>query len=264
MIINKPQKAAYGESMFLVDYKSRIKGAIKKVPGSHFFLKKPEDPRCQFGKISFSQTGEDLIIDYIFNLRGLKYPSYVDIGANHPFYLNNTALFYLKGCRGINIEANPSLIEQFNKFRGEDINLNFGVGVADDIELDFFVLNDPTLSTFSMDEVERFLETKKYSFVETRKIKIYTLDSLLKRYFAAKSPDFISIDVEGLDFEIVKTIDFEFYKPKLICTESHDYSPTGSGKRRKELIEFIISKGYHEYADTGLNSIFVRNDFWFI
>lgn len=241
-----------------------IKETLKKIGNINSPSKTVDSQKVQLGKLSFAQSGEDLIIDYIFMLRGIDRPTYIDIGANHPFYLSNTALFYLKGCRGINIEANPVLLQPFNDFRRGDINLNCGVGVTDEVELDFFILNDPTLSTFSASEVEKFLKTRKYSLIETKKIKIFTIGFLLKKYFNGKSPDFISIDVEGLDFEIVKTINFDLYKPKLICVESHDYSPIGSGRRREELIKYIISKGYYEYADTGLNSIFVRNDFWFI
>src|SRR5215211_2513715 len=102
-------------------------------------------------KISYSQCGEDLLIQYLFNLRGIPKPSYIDIGANDPFFLSNTAIFYKKGCRGINIEANPLLIKNFKLHRPEDINLNIGVGPKDD-ELNFFIINHPTLSTFSKQE----------------------------------------------------------------------------------------------------------------
>lgn len=218
----------------------------------------------QFGKLSFSQSGEDLIIDYIFQLRGLSNPSYLDIGANHPFYLSNTALLYSKGCRGINVEADPSLIKKFHDFRKEDINLNIGVGTVDGQELDFYIFNDPTLNTFSKTEAENYLETEKYYILETKKIKTYTLGYLIKHYNNNISPDFISIDVEGFDFDIIKSIDFTSIKPKVICIEAYDYSSVGAGRYREELINYIVSNGYYEYADTGLNSILVEETFWFI
>ena len=80
---------------------------------------------------SYSQCGEDLLVQYIFNLRGIQKPSYIDIGANHPYFLSNTALFYEKGSRGINIEANPQLAENFKTHRPEDINLNIGIDSID-------------------------------------------------------------------------------------------------------------------------------------
>lgn len=240
--------------------KQFIKKAILHQPGSDSSKSMIE----QFGKLSFSQSGEDLIIDYIFQLRGITQPSYIDIGANHPYYLSNTALFYAKGCRGINVEPDPDLIKSFNEFRSEDINLNIGVGTINEQELDFFSFNDPTLNTFSQAEAERYLKTGKYHIVQTKKIKTYTLEYLFRNYSGNSTPDFISIDVEGLDFAIVKTINFHVYRPKVICVEAYDYSSTGAGRRREELISYIISKNYYEYADTGLNSILVEKDFWFV
>ena len=78
----------------------------------------------KYQQISFSQCGEDLIIQYIFNSIGIKNPSYIDIGAHHPFYLNNTAIFSLTGSIGVNIEADPKLINRFRKLRQRDLNLN--------------------------------------------------------------------------------------------------------------------------------------------
>jgi FkbM family methyltransferase len=218
----------------------------------------------KFGKTSFSQLGEDLIIDHIFNLRGISYPSYIDIGANHPFSLSNTALFYMKGCRGINVEPDPNLIENFYTFRSNDINLNFGLGKSDGIELDFFILNEPTLNTFSKSELDCYIRTGKYHLLETQKLKIYSFEYLIKNYSNNTVPDFISIDVEGFDFEIIKSINFDLYRAKVICIEAYDYSPIGCGRRREQMLDYIKSKDYCQYADTGLNAIFVSNEFWYI
>lgn len=106
-------------------------------------------------------------------------------------------------------------------------------------------------------------KTGKYKIVETRKITTYTLSKLLEQYCENSLPDLFCIDVEGLDFDVVKTIDFDLFRPKVICIESHDYSVTGTGKRRDDLIDCITAQNYHEYADTGLNSIFVEKKFWF-
>jgi FkbM family methyltransferase len=242
---------------------SNFKNILRKIVRFPASAQEITDFSQEFRQISFAQSGEDLIIDYIFKLRGISHPSYIDIGANHPFYLSNTAHFYLKGCRGINVEANPNLIIDFTKFRDKDINLNCGVGVREE-KLDFFIISDPTLSTFSQPEAEAVTKTGKYSIVENKKIKTYTIEHLLKTYCQGNLPDFLSIDVEGFDFEIIKTIDFDFYKPKVICVESHNYSPIGAGTKREYLIDYIVSKNYHEYADTGLNSILVEKSFWFV
>jgi FkbM family methyltransferase len=239
--------------------RSLIEKVSKKV---HFFKVKSsaETPAC---KQSFSQCGEDVLVQYIFNLRGLKNPSYIDIGANDPFFINNTAIFYKSGSRGINIEANNSLIEKFRIHRPEDQNLNIGIG-SKECELDFYILNDPTLSTFSRVEANTITATGKYWVTEVQRKQIYTIDKVLEEYNDGLFPDFFSLDVEGMDFEILKSIDFHRHHPKVICVEAAEYSPIGAGDRRSDLINFLVSKGYYEYANTNLNAIMVKNEFWFI
>jgi hypothetical protein len=113
-----------------------------------------------FKKVSYAQCGEDLIIQCIFNLRGIDKPSYIDIGANHPFFISNTRLFYEKGCRGINIEANPDLLGDFMKYRPRDINLNVGI-YENEAELDFYIMKDNTLSTFSKADYDLMVSNGK-------------------------------------------------------------------------------------------------------
>ncbi len=211
---------------------------------------------------SYSQCGEDIIVDYVFKLRGVVKPTYIDIGAHHPYFLNNTALFYNRGCRGINIEANPQLAENFNIYRPDDININMGID-SELGEKDFYLMLDNTLSTFSKDECN-YLISKGKQFIETKKIKLTTISNILENYFNKQFPDFMSIDVEGMDFQILKSIDYEKASPKIICVEAAEYSPIGAGARRTELIDFLAAKGYYEYANTNLNAIMVRKDFWFI
>jgi hypothetical protein len=67
-----------------------------------------------------------------------------------------------------------------------------------------------------------------------------------------------------LDYKILQSIDFGTQYPKVICVEAAEYSPIGAGARRSELIDFLVSKGYYEYANTNLNAIMVKNEFWYI
>ncbi len=233
-----------------------------------FSQKESKDDSQRFVKSSFSQCGEDLIIKYIFYLKGVKKPSYLDIGAHHPYYLNNTALFYLKGSRGINIEANPNLIQLFHKHRGADVNLNIGIGPSNS-ELDFYVFKDSTLSTFSAEEREKMVMfgkdtgQSKYQLLETIKVSVKTVEEVLNEYASGIMPDLLTIDVEGLDYQILQSIDFSVYRPKVICVEISEHSPTGRGARITQLASLIESLGYFEYATTNLNSIFIEEQFWF-
>ena len=212
-------------------------------------------------KASFSQCGEDLIVDYIFKLRDIGMPSYIDIGAHDPYYLNNTAIFYQRGCRGINIEANPHLMENFDQNRAEDLNINIGISDQEG-ELDFYIMKDNTLSTFSKSEYDFMIENGK-DLLQIEKIRLTTIKAILEKYCKGIFPDFLSLDVEGMDLRIIQSIDFSRSSPKVICVEAAEYSPIGAGARRTELLDFLVTKGYYEYGNTNLNAILVKRDFWF-
>ena len=212
-------------------------------------------------KKSFSQSGEDIIVSQIFKLREIFLPSYLDIGANDPFLINNTARLYKKGSRGINIEANPTLFHRFEKYRPLDINLNVGIGNAE-AEMDFYIMNDDTLSTFSRALAESLHSSGK-PIKEKISIQLTTISKILSKYANNIFPDFLSLDVEGLDLQILKSIDYTKSWPKVICVEIAEYSSKGVGRRNDEIANFLISKGYYEYANTNLNAIMVKDEFWF-
>lgn len=217
--------------------------------------------RDSYSTRSYSQCGEDILVDYVFRLRGIEKPSYIDIGANHPFAINNTARFYERGCRGVNIDPNPASIQLFNEHRPKDINLN--VGISDKAgESDFFVMEDDRLSTFSPNELNHLVSNGQ-TRAGVAKVKLMTLPDVIEKYCEGIFPDFMSLDVEGMELTILHSIDFEHRFPKVICVEIAEYSPVGAGKRRVELVEFLLSKDYYEYANTNLNSIMVQNQFWF-
>lgn len=218
-------------------------------------------PRNKFQKISYSQTGEDLIVDFIFNQIGIKRPSYIDIGAHHPEYLNNTALFYKNGSRGINIEPDPNLFKEFIKYRKQDINLNLGISNTA-AEMDFFIMNVPTLNTFSSEEALKYQQEGNYKVKEIKKINVETISNILSKYYNNAFPDFLTIDAEGIDEIVLKSIDYNSNYPIVICTETISFSDSGKGKKNTEIINFLESKGYLLYADTYINSIFVRKENW--
>jgi FkbM family methyltransferase len=215
----------------------------------------------KFKKISFSQTGEDLIVKYIFDNLGIHNPSYIDIGAHHPYYISNTALFYKSGCRGINVEPDPTLFKEFLKFRKEDININVGIGNCDS-ELDFYIISASTLNTFSKEEAEKYSKQGNYTIKSIEKIKVRTLTAILNDFSNGLFPQFLSIDAEGVDEIIIKEIDFEKNFPIVICIETISFSTSGNGIKNSALIDYLVDKGYMVYADTNINTIFVKESFW--
>lgn len=215
------------------------------------------------GHKSFSQCGEDLIIHFICNHMGLTRPSYLDLGAHHPSYLNNTNIFYRSGSRGINVEADPTLINKFYNARRQDINLNVGVAPeGSSEELDFYLMTQPTMNTFSGVEAHRIDSETKIKIKKIIKLPVRTVEDILGEYWSAKFPDILSVDIEGLDAIVINSLlGFSIEaRPSVICIETIEYAENTIPSKKSEMIEFIKSLGYFLYADTWINSIFVRED----
>ena len=223
------------------------------------FLEKKPSPVSY--KTSFSQSGEDVIIEYLFGLRKVTLPSFIDIGGYDPVYGNNTYKFYLKGSTGVNIDADPIAIDKFNQVRINDININIGVGARNGV-LPFYILEESSLNTFSESELKELLLSGQ-KLKNTLKIPVMLINEIFEKYFHDKACDLLSVDAEGLDLDIMKSLDFKKYSPKVVCIESINYTPDGTGTKRLDLCSFIESKGYYEYANTNINSIFVNRNWWF-
>lgn len=213
-----------------------------------------------YKKISYSQCGEDLLIQYIFDGLKISNPTYLDIGAYDPYRFSNTAIFYKQNSRGVNIEPDPIRFENLAKARKNDINLNIGISDFEG-ELDFYVMSESTLSSFS-EETANNLQNQGYLVVDKKKVRVSTINEVLKSYCNDKFPDFLSIDVEGLDERIIKSIDYTKSTPIVICIETISFSNDGRGVKNKEIISFLESKGYMVFADTNVNTIFVKREVW--
>ncbi len=195
---------------------------------------------------SYSQCGEDILIDKL--LRNKRKGFYVDIGAYDPTRFSNTKRFYLRGWKGINIEPDPTRAVNFNVSRPKDINLNLGIANKKG-ELKFYIFNPSTLSTFSRHKAEDY-QKQGFELKKTSKIKVDRLSNILKKY-CKKSIDFFSIDTEGFDVEVLKSYDWDKFKPKVICIESSN----------KEIDRILSTFGYKKIYQTDVNSIFYYGKF---
>ena len=205
-------------------------------------------------RVSFSQMGEDVIIQWMLGMCGITdKPRYLDIGAHDPEFLSNTAMFYLLGARGINIEPDPDLFKAFQRQRPEDINLNIGIGDAPG-SFDFFRMAEPVLNTFSEAEALRISREQGINVVERIKVEVRTIRDVLDQLNF--KPDFMSIDVEGYDLAILQSYDFEKHRPAIICAETIEFSTTQQQNKNTDIIAFIESKEYFSFVDTRINTIF--------
>lgn len=211
-------------------------------------------------QVSFAQCGEDLIVKYLFNSLGIKYPTYIDIGTNEPIKGNNTYLFYTKKSSSVCIEPDISLVKKIKKERPKDIILNVGIAMDENEKAIFYYFDGKysAWNTFSESEAnKRSIESGipfSTTYVELRKV-----NTIIEKYFNGKV-NFISIDVEGLDLEILKSIDFEKYQPEIICVETISFSLINNVIKDKNIIDFMLGNNYIVYADTNINTIFCRKD----
>lgn len=213
-------------------------------------------------QLIYSQAGEDLILANLFYKRNIVRPTYLDIGANDPQYISNTFYFYMRGSSGVCIEPNPKLSKKIKRVRERDTVLNIGIGVDDRAEADFYLFPDYAhgLSTFSREDAQYWedigmAQIGKIKYERIIKVPLQTINNVIKAHFSS-APDFINIDVEGLDLQILRTLDFNLYSPIAICVETLYYDGQQKEHKRNEVAEFLETKGYSLYADTHINSIF--------
>lgn len=212
----------------------------------------------EFAQPSFAQQGEDLIIYNLFqNHLKINKPSYIDIGAYHPIYSNNTFLLYLQGSRGVLVEPNPAYTKLLKSIRKEDTVLNIGIGITDEKEADYYVFNKSSqLNTFSKERADKYIEEYGPNVLkEVLKMPLVNINEVLEQNFT-KGPNLFSIDVEGLDLDILKTLDFGRFRPDLFCVESSEF---GTFKINNEVSDFMQTNGYTICASTYVNTIFVDN-----
>ena len=207
------------------------------------------------GRMSFAQEGEDLILyNLLHDVLRLENPSYLDIGAGDPVLGNNTYALYGTGSRGVLVEPNPTLIEKLKSVRPGDVVVNAGVGVKDAGEADYYVIRGQwPLNTFSLEVVAILRKQYKEDPVEkVIKMPLIQINRLIAEHFQT-APDLLSIDIEGMDLDVLKSMDFKAHRPAAICAEtkkpweSHDSTA---------MARFLRTKGYVPCAGSLYNTIF--------
>ena len=221
----------------------------------NFLVKIRNNYFCGYALKSYSQEGEDIILKRFFD--GQVDGFYVDVGAHHPKRFSNTYLFYRKGWRGINIDAMPNSMVQFNRIRPRDINIE--KPISDKVEiLTYYAFNEPALNGFSKEISLLRNELKDYQIESTKELTTTTLQQILDDYLPEdKEIDFLSIDVEGLDMQVLRSIDLEKQAPRMILVEilQTNYLEVFDNEINKYLTNF----NYSIYAKSG-NTVFFKKD----
>jgi FkbM family methyltransferase len=146
---------------------------------------------------------------------------------------------------------------KLKKYRPLDINLNIGISKKENIA-SYFRFNNNTLNTFSQKEKTSYLKSG-YSLIDTLKIQCKTLDYLFKNYVKNNEVDFLSLDSEGTELDILKSNDWKINRPKFLIVETIKHKPLI--KCAGKISKFLYSKNYFLFADTFINSIYISKEY---
>ena len=189
----------------------------------------------EFGQQSFSEFGEDVVLFAWLDTLRLRTPGgfYVDVGAHHPRFLSTTYLLRkLLGWRGMNIEADPNLFKAFEQECPECVNLQMAVGGRARMDT-LTIYNYPGVNTMSETLRQRQADNPHLTIDSTIEIPVVPINNVLEEYLP-KDAQFrvLSIDVEGLDFEVIEAFDFNRWRPNLVLIEDFEMDLRDAGKSR--------------------------------
>jgi FkbM family methyltransferase len=201
--------------------------------------------------VSYAQNREDVLLNRLFP----ECPSgfYIDVGACHPIIHSVTRLFYERGWHGINIEPVPSLSEMLAHDRQRDINLRIGLSNREGMFTLYECVTEVGLSTFSEEQAED-LGRKGFEFAE-HSIAVMTLARVCEQY-AVRTIDFLKIDVECHEREVLEGADWSRYRPRVVLVEATRPGTTIPSYEHWEPL--LLAADYLFAFFDGLNRYYVR------
>jgi len=211
-------------------------------------------------KKSYAMDCED--VESIKYLNKKNNGFYVDVGANHPIKFSNTHLLYKNNWQGINLDINEFSIDLFNFMRPMDTNLHQAVSnINGEIEI-YFQKPFSFLNTTDYDHAKIHFNND----FRKKKIKCNTLNFILSHSkYKEREIDFLNIDVEGAELNILKGLNFVIYRPKVICIEILGFDKYDTKKeieiKKNEVYIFLLKNGYKKVWSNShfMSHIFINN-----
>jgi FkbM family methyltransferase len=167
--------------------------------------------------ISYAQNFEDVMLNRVFRDRDAGF--YVDVGAADPAHLSVTKAFYDRGWTGINVEPHPELFKKLAEQRPRDINVNCGAGTSEG-ETTLYEFPDLEWSSLAP-EVSRAAPGRPGPIAQ-RQVAVTTLTAILDKHAGGRTIDFLKIDVEGWEKDVLQGTDLKRYRPTIILLEAVD------------------------------------------
>ncbi len=206
---------------------------------------------------SYSQDGEDMVLRALLEHLPKDYRGFfVDVGAHHPVRFSNTYHFYRKGWRGINIDATPGSMRPFGWARRRDINLELGIG-AEKGNLTFYCFDEPALNTLSEQVAQERAAGGRYKITKKVEIPVLPLQEVLQQHLPGGTQiDFLSVDVEGMDEMVLRSNDWQAFRPTFVLAEDTHFDPNDGKPHASGVYAFLHEQGYEMVAKTPRTLIF--------
>lgn len=207
-----------------------------------------------YRNLSFGQLGEDLVLDRLLRSRSddpERKGFYVDVGAYHPVSHSVTALLYLKGWSGIAIDFSKESQKLFKKHRARDTFIKGVVGASHGETVSFFLAAEH--GDFSLVNSKYPASNGKSREIRAEQI---SLDVVLRENGVSKV-DVLNLDIEGAEFEVLQSLDLDYFCPLVIVVEIHE--PDIEGVLRNPVTLLLQSMGYTLVASTIISHFFVRS-----
>jgi len=189
---------------------------------------------------SYAQFGEDLIMRPFLPVRG---GTYVDVGCYHPTLYSNTYRLYTLGWSGIVIDPNPTWETLFKVFRPRDTYIHAAIGTGEKGKYHLFT--DGAYNTFDEALVEKY--KKRTTYIKNVEVPFISLNEACR---GLTKIDVLSVDVEGLDYEVLSSYDWKI-RPHVVIVETAPQS---------EAADFLIGRNYAVVGVTKLNTIFLDQE----
>jgi FkbM family methyltransferase len=194
--------------------------------------------------ISYAQDGEDVLLRRVFPDGSVG--RYLDVGANDPVLGSVTKHFYDRGWRGVNVEPIPGLFDRLRADRPRDVNLNLGLSDREGLLTFYESPAIPGWSTFSAGLAASYRDRR----IELREhaVPVTTLALVCEEHVGGPI-DFLKVDVEGFERQVLAGNDWVRWRPRIVVIEDawpESWEP------------LILGAGYLLARRTRMNRYYVR------
>ncbi len=239
--------------------------ALATVESLHEQIKAQRDALDKLGaqhvpdhaKVVFSHWGEDSIAQFVF--RDHRAGRYLDIGCYHPALYSNTMLLYQHGWTGVNIDPNPFMIGECRTHRPKDTSINKAVGAKRGV-MEYFNFHDwASSNTANKEFAKEVAAVSRIDVPAPTIVEVLTLEDIIDEYFDGIAPEFVNIDVEELDVEVLMSGDWTKHRPLVIAVEDIKFiadKPHASATYR-----FMREHGYTLFSRCVFTSFFIEDSF---